>query len=85
MSAKTIEVRITPESLIGCKSEHIAEATVVSTLRAAGIPVVGVFVYRGVSRGTMARRYEKHTGTHVFVWRDSLPKNQDLFKDQQAA
>lgn len=85
MSTQTIEVRITPESLIGCKSEHIAEATVVSTLRAAGIPVVGVFVYRGVSHGIIERRYDLSTGTHVFVWRDSPPENKDLFKDQQAA
>ena len=84
MSAAPIEVRITPEHLAGIRSEHIAEARVVSILREAGIPVVGEFVLRGVSRGVLTRMQDPGGVAFSFVWRDTPPKSGDLFKDNTA-
>lgn len=43
---------------------------ILSRLRAAGVPVLGLLSFGGLERGVLTGRYEYDTGEIVYTWSD---------------
>ena len=44
------------------------ESWIVGKLRAAGIPVIGVLLFRGLKKGTLTRTNDYETNNMVYTW-----------------
>ena len=76
MNTGSIDVQIHASEIVQARSEHHVEAMIVSRLRDAGVPVIGIFVLRGVKHGELTQ--ERNEQGALFRWR---AENFDLFND----
>ncbi|MGZ4968051.1 MAG: hypothetical protein ACXV8O_01430 [Methylobacter sp.] len=63
-----ISVQISDYELENCKDEVYRKGFVLSKLRNAGIPVIGVLDFRGVASGTLRCFDFTHKHEKLFVW-----------------
>lgn len=63
-----IEVRITRQELHEAKADWMAAGIVCSRLRAAGIPVIGIFRPQGITHGTLMWRDDIETDSRIYRW-----------------
>ena len=66
---KEIEVRFSPSEVIKCSSEWQFLWMCLGKLREAGIPIKGVFVFRGIKSGVLTRTNDYESGDIVFSWK----------------
>lgn len=72
-----IRIEISKDGLDRAGHETLVGRRMIESLRAAGIPVLGEFAFRGVQRGTIAYAAENDLGAdvHVFVWSEDENDN----------
>jgi len=68
---KSITVEITDLEMISQKVDYNGEMYAMRIMRAAGIPVSGIFAFRGVERGTLYVEYPRDFSGIRIRWRDS--------------
>jgi len=68
---KEIKVVITKEDLVRAPVRYdLLECWFVMRLRRAGMPVKGVFLFKGVTRGVITQIRDLPTGDLIYIWRD---------------
>jgi hypothetical protein len=71
---KTVEVCITDIDIIQQAMDYTGEMYILRCLRAKGIPVKGIFAFRGVERGTLSVIDGKSFNGKKFIWREEAPE-----------
>lgn len=70
MDKKKIEVRFSYEELCAMNFSYQVYPYVINKLRIAGIPVQGLLIFNGVSRGTLTQIDDIENMEYVFIWRE---------------
>lgn len=70
MTTETITVRVPKEELENIKHDVLFTIELIQRLKKAGIPVIGILTFRGISHGRMTWYVEEDLDdeTHVFEW-----------------
>lgn len=65
---ETVIVEIRHDEIIDLNPRISFEMFVIGKLRQAGIPVIGIFSFKGVSRGTLKCIDSMHKNIKQFIW-----------------
>ncbi len=67
--SKEIVVEITAEEIMYMSHNFLGQ-TIINKLKAAGIPIIGILLFQGVSSGTLIQERNFVNDSYIFRWKE---------------